>query len=263
MSFIEIQNISKSFPIQSKLIDYFKLSSINKKKVYALDKVSLNIEKEDIFGIIGPNGAGKTTLIKILSTLIPPDSGTIKIKGYDIEHNSIEIRKCVGLVTGDERSFYFRLSGRENLLFYALLHNISLEEANKRINELLAFLELNDEADLRFQTYSSGMKQRLALARALIHNPDILLFDEPTKSLDPISSHKLKEFICKELSQNLRKTIIITSHNLNEIEELCNKIAILVNGKILSSGYIKDVKQNLTGRDDVSLQEAFLKINIF
>ena len=174
----------------------FPWQSRSEDGVTALDRVSLQIPPGEIFGIMGPNGAGKTTLIKVLSTLILPTSGQAFIHGYNLLTQPERVKSLVGLVSGDDRSFYWRLSCRENLLFFAALYNLPPSQARSRIEELSCLLDLEDFLDRRYAQCSSGMKQRLALARSLIHRPRVLLMDEPTKSLDPGAAENLRHYIC-------------------------------------------------------------------
>ena len=167
--------------------------------VQALDGISLGVKKEELFGILGPNGAGKTTLIKILATLTLPDSGAAFINGFDVYHQEKRIRKCIGYITSEERSFYWRLTGRQNLQFFAALYNLPNDEAKERIDLLINLLDFAGHVDRPFMNYSSGMKQRLSVARGLIYDPEILLMDEPTRSLDPLSKLRLQKFIKERL----------------------------------------------------------------
>lgn len=202
-----------------------------KARITALDNVSIEINKGQIFGLLGPNGAGKTTLIKILSTLISPDRGNALVNGYPLK-DQIRIKSCIGLIVNNERSFYGRLTGRQNLEFYGTLHNLPWWLLRKRMDELLAFVGLNKVADIWYQYYSTGMKQRLTIARGLLHNPNILLMDEPTKGLDPKATQQLLDFVKTKLSHEQNKTIVITTHLIHEAEMICNKIAIMDEGKI-------------------------------
>jgi len=150
----------------------------------AVDRVSLQIAEGELFGLVGPNGAGKTTLIKLLATLIVPTSGAAFVHGHPLGHTRA-IKASLGLVTSDERSFYWRLTGRQNLAFFAALHGLPAREIPARVTATLALMDLDGQADTRFQTYSTGMRQRLSIARALLHQPRLLFLDEPTKGLDP------------------------------------------------------------------------------
>lgn len=211
----------------------------------AVDDVSLTVSRGEIFGLLGPNGAGKTTLIKILCTLLLPTSGRAAINGMDLQRDAAQIRASVGLVTGDERSFYWRLSGRENLEFFAALYNLERRRARERVAELLDLVGLTQDAERAFQSYSAGMKQRLAIARSLLNDPEILFLDEPTKSLDPLAMAKLHAFLRDELVARLRKTIWLTTQRLDEAEKLCDRIAFMRQGRILAVGTFAELGARL------------------
>lgn len=208
----------------------------------AVDGVSLRIEEGEIFGLVGPNGAGKTTLVKMLTTLLRPTEGTARLQGHDVVGQERAARKLVGLVTANERSFYWRLTGRHNLHFFAALYRIPKAEATPWIDELLDVLGLARAADRRFDGYSTGMKQRLAIARGMLARPSILFMDEPTKGVDPVGSTELIELIRVKLPEIWRPTILITSHNLSEIEELCGRIAILNHGRLVAAGTMDELR---------------------
>ena len=226
---IETQNLTKSFKIKGK-----------KKKIVAVNNLNLNICEGEIFGIIGPNGAGKTTLLKILSTLILPDGGSVKIDGFDVVKDADAVKSRVGLLAGEfTRSFYWRLSGRNNLKFFANLKNMWNPE--ERIDELIDLFGLSDHADELVMKYSTGMKHKLALATGLLDNPPVIFLDEPLAGIDPESSYEIKKLIKNEFKE---KTIIWTTHNLFEMEEMCDRIALLNKGKIILQGKPDEIKKN-------------------
>ena len=203
-------------------------------RIRALDRVDLRVERGEVFGLLGPNGAGKTTLIKILSSLVLPTDGRALIESANPAHGP-EARQNLGLVTSDERSFYWRLTASENLRFFGRLHNIAGAVLRRRIPALLDRVGLGESADRPVSTYSSGMRQRLALARALLHDPRILLLDEPTRSLDPVAARSLRRFILEELNGREGKTVLLATHNLHEAADLCGRVAILARGRILAT----------------------------
>lgn len=211
-------------------------------KIEALKGVSFRALEGEILGFLGPNGAGKTTLLKILSCLILPDRGTVKVNGFDI-HWEKAVKTSIGLVTSDERSFYWRLTGLENLKFFARLYDLPTNRIEKRAQDLIGRMHLENVAQRPFMSYSSGMKQRLSIARALLHDPPILLMDEPTKSLDPQSAMNLREFIKKELNEEDKKTILLATHNLREAEDLCHRIAIMSGGRIRALGSVEEIRR--------------------
>ena len=202
-----------------------------KKEIIALDGVDLCIQSGELFGLLGPNGAGKTTITRILATVLLPTSGTAQVFGLDIVKRVKEIRPRIGLVFGGERGLYWRLSGRDNLQYFADLYKVPPETAKRRIPELLELVGLTDRANERIEGYSRGMKQRLHIARGLIHDPELLFLDEPTIGLDPLAARDLREVI-RGLHQ-AGKTIFLTSHYMFEIAALCDRVAIMSKGKIL------------------------------
>jgi ABC-2 type transport system ATP-binding protein len=215
----------------------------------ALQAVSLEVSAGSIVGLLGPNGAGKTTLLKILAGLILPTAGTARVGGWDTRADERKVKGALGLMTSDERSFYWRLTGRQNLRFFGSLHGLHGRTLEERIRYLLHRLELEEPADKPFGDYSSGMKQRLAMARALLHDPPVLLLDEPTRSLDPISAKHLRRFIADELHGREGKALLLATHNLPEAEQLCERVAVLSGGRILAAGRAEELPQWGTGRD--------------
>lgn len=219
----------------------------------ALDGVDLEVPAGEVFALLGPNGAGKTTLIKILCSLILPDGGEASVHGLDVVKNPAEVRSLLSLVVGEERSFYWRLTGRQNLEFFAMLYNLPRKTARQRIEEAASILGLED-LEKRYQEYSTGMKQRLALARSLLHDAKLIFMDEPTRSLDPNASAKLREFI-----RGLKRTVFFTTHQIQEAQSLADRIAILDKGKIKACGTLKELQCRF-GLPDVSLEKIFQKV---
>jgi ABC-2 type transport system ATP-binding protein len=224
-------------------------------EVTAVRDANIGVERGELFGLLGPNGAGKTTLIKLLSTLIVPTAGTARVNGYDLREEG-RIRASIGLVTGDERSFYWRLTGRQNLEFFAGLSGFSAHEAASTIEQVLELMGLDDQADERFQTYSTGMKQRLSVARGLLHDPPILFMDEPTKSLDPTATHRLHRLIRTDLVGRQGKTVLLTTHRLEEAEELCDRVAIMDQGLVRACGTLAELRAVVQRRDRYTLRIA-------
>lgn len=240
---IETCDLSKNFKHQRGLIDFFRPSKRVLETV-AVNKVNVKVEEGGVFGLLGPNGAGKTTFIKMLCTLVTPTSGTARIYGFDVGREERQVRGLVGLVASDERSFFWRLTGRENLSFFASLYRAPKEETEKRIDELVELLDLTDVAEMRFNEYSTGMKQRLAIARGLLHKPRILFLDEPTRGLDPMSAHTLRGLIKERVVHHLGNSVLVTTHILSEAEQLCNRIALMDHGKIVANGSIEEIKSS-------------------
>jgi len=207
----------------------------------ALDGIDLRVRKGEIFGLLGPNGAGKTTLIKILCGLVLPDRGRVFVNGLDVGRNSLQVRRTVGVVYGDERSFFMRLSVRENLRFYSRLYRIPPRVADRRIAEVLDVVGLEDAGDLRMHYLSSGMKQRAAIARGLIHDPEVLFMDEPTRSLDPLGAEDLHMLIRERVAAQGR-TVLLATHLMNEAEALCDRITLIDRGRTVHTGTVADFR---------------------
>ena len=242
---IETQNLFKRFPATKRYRELI-LHPLKKRYVTAVNGISLKVRKGELYGLLGPNGAGKTTLIKMLCTLIYPTSGTAYINGAEITKQGNRIKRKIGYVLSDERSFYWRLTGRQNLKFFAVLNNISGREAERRIDALLEFMELGANADQMFRDYSTGMRRKLAIARGLINNPEIIFMDEPTSGLDPVISQKIRRLIKEQLVGQEQKTIIYATHNLYEAEELCDSISVIQNGKVIATGSLEQIKSRFS-----------------
>ena len=229
---ISIRQLSKTYPVPlARLKKFFRRKTTN--PVEALHDVSFDIREGEIFGLIGPNGAGKTTLTKIIATLVQPTSGSVVVRGFDSVRDEQAVRSQLGLATAEERSFYWRLTIEQNLTFFARLYGLTDRASQTRIGELLARLELEPLARRRFGELSTGNKQRVAVARAMLSSPPILLLDEPTRSLDPLAAARTRSLI-NSLARDAEKpvTVLLTSHNLAEIEELCDRVAVISRGTI-------------------------------
>lgn len=242
---VETINLSKGFLISRSLSEFILRPFGERKTNLVISSVNLKVKEGELFGLIGPNGAGKTTLIKVLCCLILPTCGKAKVAGFDILDNEDEVKKCIGLVNGDERSFYWRLTGRQNLQFFSSLYNLSSNEAENRIKELIDVLEI-DGPDKRFQEYSAGMKQRLAIARGLLNSPKVLFMDEPTKSLDPRTAYNLRKFIKDKLSHQQGRSIFFATHNLDETEYLADRIAIMEKGSIRACDTVERLQKEIS-----------------
>ena len=200
--------------------------------IEALRGIDLQVKKGEVFGLLGPNGAGKTTLIKILSTLVIHDEGYAYINGIDVKKEPGKVLKTLQAVLPESRGFTWRLSGRQNLAFYALLYGLRDREAEDRINYLLELTGLQDRADDGYQRYSTGMQRKLLLCRALLRETQVLLFDEPTVGLDPTSAMEFRHLLRDKLAREEGKTIVLSTHNLPEAQDICDRIAILDRGKV-------------------------------
>lgn len=223
----------------------------------ALDGVELVVGEGELFGLLGPNGAGKTTLVKILSTLIQPTSGNARVNGYDLSQD-IAIKATIGLVTSDERSFYWRLSGQQNLEFFARLQGIPGGQVKERVAAVMEQVGIEDVAEQRFMVYSTGMRQRLSIARALLKEPRLLFLDEPTKGLDPLATRRLRQLIRDELVERHGITVLLTTHDLEEAEILCDRIAILHQGRLRAVGTMDELRRSLNISGRVVIQVASL-----
>src|SRR5215213_6444393 len=231
MSAISIRNLSKTYPVPFRRLRAFFRRPL-KDPIEALRDVSFAVETGEIFGLIGRNGAGKTTLTKIVATLVQPTTGNVSVRGNDSVEADELVRRDIGLATAEERSFYWRLTSEQNLIFFARLHGLSDRVAKERIKDLFAKLELDEVARRRFGELSTGNKQRLAVARAMLASPPVLLLDEPTRSLDPLAAARMRELIRALTGQDPPVTIFLTSHNLAEVETLCARVAIISRGRI-------------------------------
>jgi len=237
---IAVETLSKSYRDVRGLGDWFARGT---RRVTALQEVSLSVPAGEVCALVGPNGVGKSTLLKILATLVLPTAGAARVDGCDVTRDPAGARRRVGVMLEQERSFYARLSGRANLEFFAALFELHGERARRRIEELLALMGLTDAADRQFMRYSAGMQHRLGLARALLHDPPVLLLDEPTRSLDPLSAVEMGRLLRDEFARKRGKTILIASHSLEEVERVCDRVAILDRGRVLAAGSKAELAQ--------------------
>lgn len=219
----------------------FRSGWMGKKKKEALKNIRLQIEEGEIFGILGPNGAGKTTLLSILSTLLLPDRGKIHILGIDVLQNGHQVREKVNISSGNS-NFLWSLTVKENLHFYGMLYGLSGRRRGEKVEELIELFDLNEHLDVPFDRLSTGMKQRLSLAKSLLNDPEILFLDEPTVGLDPDVSARIREKILS-IHQKRKMTILLTTHNMKEAEYLCQRLAFLKRGEILTIGAPADLKR--------------------
>jgi ABC-2 type transport system ATP-binding protein len=242
---IELNNLKREFVI--------KKGWIKKKReiVKAVDGISFEVEKGEIFGLLGQNGAGKTTIIKMLITLLAPSSGTCKVLGYDTYGEEKKFRDKINFIFGGEMGVYRRLSARDNLKYFANLYYMDDDKANKQIDKLLKLVNLEDKADVLVETFFKGMVQRLQIARGLINDPEIIFMDEPTIGLDPFGAKILRDII-----RNLKaegKTIMLTTHYLYEADELCDRIAIINNGHLVALGTPQELRNIISGMNTIEI----------
>ena len=228
-------------------------------KVKAVDGISFKVEWGELFALLGPNGAGKSTTIRVLTTLAIPTSGIVKVSGYDVIKDEKEVRKRIGLVS-DRLILYDRLTVLENILFFASFYDIDKKEAIRRARNILEMLEMWDWKDARVSSLSTGMKQKVNIARALVPEPEIIFLDEPTLGLDPLTTRRIREFI-KDLNK-MGKTIILTTHVLHEVEILADRVAIMNKGKIAALDTTRNLKRYFKEKEIVEIEyEGYFDLN--
>ncbi|MGE6753904.1 ATP-binding cassette domain-containing protein [Rossellomorea sp. NPDC071047] len=231
---IQIQEVTKQFKDK-------------KKYVTALKHVSFSVGKGEVVGLLGENGAGKTTLLRTIATLLTPTEGSVKVAGYDTIKHPNEIKTRIGVLFGGETGLYDRLTARENLQYFALLYGLSKHETKVRIDDLARMFGMRDYLDRKVSGFSKGMRQKVAIARTLIHNPDIILFDEPTTGLDITSSNVFRQLVHQLKREG--KTIVFSSHIMEEVSLLCDKVAMMHKGELVYHGDIEHLYQTEESRD--------------
>jgi ABC-type multidrug transport system, ATPase component len=237
---IEIKNVSKSY---------------NKGEIKAVDNLNLDIKDGEIFGFLGPNGAGKTTTIKMITGILNSDSGSIKINGHDIKNDAISAKKQFGYVP-DNPDMYVKLRGIEYLNFMADVYEVPSSVRKERIKSMLERFDLMDAANDLLQSYSHGMKQKIVVMGALLHNPSVWILDEPLTGLDPKSAFTLKEMMREHTQQG--KTVFFSTHVLEVAEKLCDRIGIISKGKLIFSGTMDEIREYT--KDNESLENIFLEM---
>ncbi|MCK4259227.1 MAG: ABC transporter ATP-binding protein [Halanaerobiales bacterium] len=246
---IVANNVSKEYPGKSNF--WGRLLGIKSAKngTIAVQNFNLQIKKGEFYGLLGPNGAGKTTIIRMLSGILRPTSGSLSIMGKDIFKNEKYVKSKLGIVLGGERSLYWKLTGEENLRFFASLYGLSKHVTDSEIKKVLEYVSLTHRKDDFVEEYSKGMKQRLLIAKALLHKPEVLLLDEPTVGLDVKSAIELRKLL-KHLNKDFGVSVILTTHYLYEAEQLCDRIGILRKGQIINEGTAYELK-NLVKNDNI------------
>jgi ABC-2 type transport system ATP-binding protein len=234
MPILEVQNLSKTF-----------------KRVTAVDNLSFEVEEGELFGLLGPNGAGKTTTMRMLTTLLKPDTGTASVAGYDVIRSRTEVRGAIGMVF-QEPALDRQLTGRENLDFHGRMYGMKKEIRKSRINEVLGLVELSDRSNDLVETYSGGMQRRLEIARGLMHFPKVLFLDEPTLGLDTQTRRRIWEYLRKMNREHLT-TMILTTHYMDEADSLCGRVGIMDQGKIVAMNTPNNLK-DLIGSDVITLE---------
>ena len=244
---VRVQGLSKRFTLRRPWTEVAR-RPLARRHVSVLDGVTLQVRRGEFFGLLGPNGAGKTTLFKILSTLVLPDAGTVDVAGENIVLAPHRVRQLLTPVIADERSLYWRLTATENLALFAALYGLRGPEAAGRSAELLEVVGLSHAADRMVNTYSSGMRQRLLIARALLSRPSVLLLDEPTRSLDPIGARDFRRFLRDDIVGRQGCTVLLATHDADEALELCDRLAVLDRGRVVSTGTARELAEQSDGR---------------
>lgn len=240
---VELEGLTKRFPVRRVQGDGARRRAVQG-EIVAVDAVDLRIRRGELFGLLGPNGAGKTTTIRMLCTLLLPTAGRARVWGFDVAARPADVRRRLGVVLAGERSIYWKLTGRENLEYFAALYQVPRELARTRGAELLERVGLTARADDLVERYSTGMRQRLALIKAMIHDPPVLLLDEPTTGLDPQAARNIRDLI-RHLYQAEGKTIILTTHYMEEADQLCERVGIIDQGRIIALDSPQALKRSL------------------
>ncbi len=244
---ISVRNVSMRFPIPKRYRELVLHPFRARRVSTALSNASFEVEKGDRIAVLGPNGAGKTTLLKLIGGLLLPSKGDIVVNDFSTLHHNNAARRSVGFVLNEERSFFWRLNAIENLEFFGALDNLWGSDLQTRIHELIRLVGLEDAAYRPISDYSSGMKQRLALARGLISEPEVLILDEPTRALDPVACEVLIDLIMDRVYQDARKTLLIATHRLEEAIKLCNKVMVIDKGHIRAFDCLADLDRSSVG----------------
>lgn len=235
---IEVNNLSKKF-----------------KNIKAVDNVNFKVSKGEILGLLGENGAGKTTTLRMIATMLKPTSGDAVIEGYSITKEPSKVRGEIGILFGGEVGLYDRLTARENMMYFARLNGMNDEEAKESIENLINMLQMQEFIDRRVGKFSRGMKQKVAIARSIVHKPSVMLFDEPTIGLDVTASKIVQDFILSCKAEN--KSIIFSSHSMREVEKLCDRIIIIHKGKLIEEGTVEELKKKYNNCD---MEDIFISL---
>ncbi|MGH3116772.1 MAG: ABC transporter ATP-binding protein [Gaiellales bacterium] len=246
MAVIEVDNLVRTYRTRKGLLRRRTTT------VEAVRGISFAIERGELFGLLGPNGAGKTTTIKVLTTLLLPTSGSARVLGFDPARQPREVRKRIGYVFGGERGLYDRLSGLDNLRYFADLYRVPIADKRRRISELLELVGLTGREGERVENYSRGMRQRLHIARGLLHDPEVLFLDEPTLGLDPVGARELRDTIAA--LSDAGKTILLTTHYMFEADALCDRVAVISDGQFVATGTPADLKGVVADRRIIELE---------
>lgn len=243
---IEVIGLSKEFK---------NTKAKGSKTIKAVDNISFKVNKGEIVGLLGENGAGKTTSLRMIATMLKPTGGTAVVNGYDIVKDQKKVRGEIGILFGGEVGLYDRLTARENIKYFSELNGMSDKETIKSIDYLVEMLDMKDYIDRRVGKFSRGMKQKVAIARSIVHNPSVMLFDEPTAGLDVTAARIVQDFIKKCKEDN--KAIIFSSHSMSEVERICDRVIIIHKGKIMEEGTVEELK---TKYNNENVKEIFMQL---
>ncbi|WP_189954141.1 ABC transporter ATP-binding protein [Streptomyces roseolus] len=238
MSIVEVNNLKRSYRTRTGIF------SRERKVVDAVRGVNFTIERGELFGLLGPNGAGKTTTIKMLTTLLLPTGGSATVLGHDVVTSARQVRRDIGYVFGGDRGLYDRLSAWDNLRYFAELYGLPPATQRARIGELLELVGLAGREKERVEGFSRGMKQRLHIARGLLHDPELIFLDEPSIGIDPVGARELRGTIARLKESG--KTILLTTHYMFEADELCDRIAVIQNGSVVAEGKPDELKKRVS-----------------
>ncbi|MFG0212302.1 ATP-binding cassette domain-containing protein [Brevibacillus porteri] len=235
---IEVKEVSKRF-----------------KEIAAVQHVSFRVEAGEVYGLLGENGAGKTTTMRMMATVLTPTEGDIEISGFSVRQQPLEVRRRIGILFGGDVGLYSRLTARENIAYFGRLYGLEQARLEERIHSLSRMLEMDDFIDRRVGAFSRGMKQKVAIARTLVHDPDVILLDEPTTGLDVTAATIFRRMVRK--LQEEGKTILFSSHNMGEINKLCKRVALMHKGKLRFSGGLDALREQF-GTED--LDDIFMAV---
>lgn len=239
MAAIEVRGLGRDYRVRA------RRGEGGASAVHAVQNISFDVEQGELFGLLGPNGAGKTTTIKMLITLLLPSFGSASVLGFDVVKDAREVRKRVGYAFGGDRGLYERLSAWDNLRYFAELYAVPGREQRARIEELLEMVGLKGREKERVEGYSRGMRQRLHIARALLHKPPVLFLDEPSIGIDPVGAQELRATVARLVAEGT--TVLLTTHYMFEADALCDRIAVIAHGEMVASGTPDDLKARVSG----------------
>lgn len=240
---IAVRGVTMRFPIPKRYREWAMHPLRPRRVLTALEDASVEIRAGDRIAVMGPNGAGKTTLLKLIGGLLFPTEGEVTVNGLSTLHHNAAARKSVGFVFNEERSFYWRLTGVQNLEFFGALDNLQGRELRERIRELMQLVGLKAAGDQQVSGYSSGMKQRLALARVLLADPEVLILDEPTRALDPVASEEMVNLVLTDVHRGARKTLLIATHRPEEAATLCSKVMVIDRGRVKGTADLAQIRE--------------------